>query len=109
MRKSFKTATLAGLLLVASLTTACYGPFNATRNFHQWNGSVSENKWVDEGLFLIPGCIVYPLCLAGDSLIFNSIEFWGGENPIKLSAMNQSGTVPATVGLESLVAILPVR
>lgn len=25
---------------------------------------------------------VYPLCLAGDIVIFNSIEFWGGNNPI---------------------------
>jgi hypothetical protein len=26
---------------------------------------------------------VYGLCTLGDALIFNSIEFWGGENPIQ--------------------------
>jgi len=101
-------ATLASLLLLASLSTACYGPFHATRNLHKWNGEVSDNKWVVEIVYLIPGFIAYPLSVMGDSLIFNSIQFWGGENPIELS-MDSSTPVPAMVGLESQVAYLPAR
>ena len=108
MRKSLKLATLAGLLFLASLSTACYGPFHAVRNLHKWNGEVSENKWVVEIVFLIPGCIAYPLFAAGDSLIFNSLQFWTGENPIALTA-NAAAPVPATVGLEDQVAFLQAR
>ncbi len=108
MRKSLKTAALAGVLALASLSTACYGPFHATRNLHKWNGQVSENKWVVEIVYLIPGFIAYPLFVMGDSLIFNSIQFWGGDNPIELSA-DAATPVPALVGLEEQVAYLPAR
>ncbi len=108
MRKSLKMATLAGLLFLASLSTACYGPFHAVRNLHKWNGEVSENKWIVEIVYLIPGFIAYPLFFIGDSLIFNSIQFWGGDNPIELTA-DASSTVPAVVGLEDQVAFLQLR
>ena len=31
-------------------------------------------------------CIIpaYEICILGDGLIFNSIEFWGGNNPIAM-------------------------
>jgi hypothetical protein len=83
MRKSIKAAALAGLLVFGSLTSACYGPFNATRSLHHWNGTVTGNKWAQEGLFLVLNIIpVYGLWMLGDAIIFNSIEFWGGTNPM---------------------------
>jgi len=80
MRKSLRvlTATL-GLTL---LTVSCYGPFNATRRVHEWNGQVGST-WVNEGVFLAFVILpVYSLASLGDALIFNTIEFWGGENPV---------------------------
>jgi len=79
-----KRRTIVTLLLcMLTLSTACYGPFNATRRLHNWNGNVVENEWGQEGIFLglviIP---VYGLWMLGDVIIFNSIEFWGGTNPI---------------------------
>lgn len=75
-----------GLALILTLTVlcqGCYGPFNAVRSLHHWNGTVSENAWAQEGVFLVCNIIpVYGLWAFGDSLIFNSIEFWGGTNPI---------------------------
>ena len=110
MRKSFKAATLAGLLILGSMTSACYGPFNLTRNIWHWNGSI-ENKWGREGVFLVLAIIpVYGICMLGDAIIFNSIEFWGGENPIKPSAMGPSeemDQVAAVVGLQYSVTTVP--
>lgn len=67
--------------------TGCYGTFALTSKVHDWNGQVSQSKFVNElvflGLCILP---VYELCVLGDGLIFNSIEFWGGSNPI---AMNE--------------------
>lgn len=77
------TRILGLVLAVAVLFQSCYGPFNATRSLHKWNGEVTENEWGQEGMFLLLHIIpAYPLWVLGDSLIFNSIEFWGGENPI---------------------------
>ena len=35
------------------------------------------------GLCILPA---YELCCLGDVLIFNSIEFWGGQNPVAMKA-----------------------
>ena len=110
MRKSIKAATLAGLLLFGSMTTSCTGPFNLTRNVHHWNTSI-ENKWGEEGMFLVFVILpVYGICMLGDAIIFNSIEFWGGENPITPTAMAPSGEmdqVAAVLGLPYEVAAVP--
>ena len=48
---------------------------------------MSNQKFVNElvflGLCILPA---YELCTLGDALIFNSIEFWGGQNPITMKA-----------------------
>lgn len=79
MKKFIPALLVAGILL-----TGCTGPFQLTKNLHKWQTNVSEDRWAEEVVFL--GCAifqVYSICCLGDALIFNSIEFWGGENPIK--------------------------
>lgn len=86
MRK-FITRT-AVVVFVATMSVAlsgCYGPFRLTTKLHNWNGQVSQKKFVNELVFL-GMCIIpaYEICLLGDGLIFNSIEWWGGRNPITM-------------------------
>jgi Domain of unknown function (DUF3332) len=84
---------LTGFVIVSFLTvtSACYGPFNLTRNVYHWNsnikgsGEVSE-KWMKEIVFF--GMIVIPVYMFSallDAFIFNSIQFWTGDNPIKVT------------------------
>ena len=78
--KKFIPVLLAGSILL----TGCTGPFMLTKNLHKWQTNVSDDPWAVEGVFL--ACViipVYAVCTLGDALIFNSIEFWGGENPIQ--------------------------
>ena len=66
----------AGLML-----SGCYGPFTLTKKVHQWNGEVSDNKWVVEGVFLLCAWLpVYGIATAADALIFNSVIFWTGQS-----------------------------
>jgi hypothetical protein len=114
MRKSFKKGVLATLLAVTVLTTSCYGPFQATRNLWKWNADVSTNKWAQEGMFLVLAIIpVYGLFMLGDAIIFNSIVFWGGSNPISPSVMNDTSgsldNVAAAYGLNYSAAGTPVQ
>ena len=77
---------LVAVVTLSILLTGCTGPFVLTKNLHKWQTS-PEDKWMDEVAFL--GCVILPvygLATLGDALIFNSIEFWGGENPIKATA-----------------------
>ena len=71
------------LVAVAFGISGCYGPFYLTRKVWKFNGEVSDNKWVVEIVHLI--CLalpVYSIAGAADGLIFNSIEFWTGNNPL---------------------------
>ena len=73
----------AGLMALALLTSGCYGPFNLTRRLYQWNGQVSSDRWAKEIAFLLlAGFQVYSLSSMGDAIIFNSMEFWTGKNPV---------------------------
>jgi hypothetical protein len=77
--------TLASLVLCGSLLSGCYGQTAATRRVYNWNGTIS-NKFarsaVTFALVVIP---VYPLCLLGDWIIFNPIEFYTGGNPMAMN------------------------
>lgn len=86
MKKMITKAMVIALIGTMGVTaTGCYGPFRLTSKLHDWNGQVSRKKFVNElvflGMCIIP---VYEICVLGDGLIFNSIEWWGGRNPITM-------------------------
>ena len=97
----------AGLLLASTtLASGCYGPFNLTQRLWNWNGKVTGNKWANEGIFLVCAILpVYAICTLADAIIFNSIEFWTGDNPIDapgLGAMPRNLDDTHTMTLEKL-------
>ena len=67
-------------------TMSCYGSFELFHKIHKWNGTLGD-KWVNTlvhvALWILP---MYEFILLGDFLLFNSIEFWSGNNPLKVSA-----------------------
>lgn len=86
---------LAALALGLS-TTGCIGNKNSCclfRNILNWNLKMHDNEWVRElvflGLNIVP---VYGLSLFADVLIFNSIDFWTGDNPVKGAFASVQGT-----------------
>src|SRR5690242_1708980 len=81
MNKNSRALAAAMLL---TFTAGCFGSWNLTRKLWSWNKSVSPNKWVQWFVFLALVIIpVYEICGGlGDTLIFNSVEFWTGSNPI---------------------------
>lgn len=88
MKKMLTKVSVIVLLVATTVSmSGCYGPFALTSKLHDWNGQVSNAKFVNElvfvGLCILPA---YELCVLGDALIFNSIEFWGGSNPIAMNA-----------------------
>jgi Domain of unknown function (DUF3332) len=91
MSKSLRRELVA-LSTAACLGLAgCYGQFALTRKLYNWNGNATSNKFVNSAilwaLIIVP---VYELASLGDFLIFNTIEFYTGSNPV---AMNQDGSV----------------
>jgi hypothetical protein len=92
------------LLGFMTMTTACYGPFNLTKNVYHWNSNVKgsgevNSKWMREivffGMFVLP---VYEFSALLDAFIFNSIHFWTGDSPVKSSTISSDGTKVTTLG-----------
>ena len=110
-------AAVAIVVLIGFLgaTTACYGPFNLTKTLHKWNGQIKgsgevADKWMRElvflGLVILP---VYEFAALGDAIVFNSIEFWTGSNPVKVSGEGNEGrTRMAQIG-DTTIAVAFAR
>ncbi len=80
----------SGLLALALVTSGCYGPFSLTRKLHTWNGQVGA-KWEREFMFIVLAWLpVYGIAVLGDAIVFNSMEFWTGKNPIDSASMNSN-------------------
>ena len=99
--KTLRKRIVAGMVVGSFLTvtTACYGPFNLTKNVYHWNSNIKgssevNEKWMKEFVFF--GMIIIPVYMFSallDAFIFNSIQFWSGNNPVKA---NEAGSDGAT-------------
>lgn len=70
--------------LLAALTfCGCMGHNGLSGKVARFNLEVTEDRWGREGWFLgLWITLIYPISMILDLLIFNSVEFWSGENPI---------------------------
>ena len=82
MKKKSFTALLCMVLGSSLLFTSCIGSFTLSNKLLSWNQSI-DSKFVNELVF-IAFCIVpvYGIAVTADALVFNSIEFWSGDNPV---------------------------
>lgn len=73
---------LATSLILTLLLTGCFGSFNLTRKVYSFNKSQGD-KWAREIVFVVLVVIpVYEFSALADAVIFNSVEFWTGNNPV---------------------------
>ena len=70
------------MVMVAFAATGCTGSFMLTKKVYNWHRGLGE-KWHDEFGFLVCTLLpIYGISTLADSLVFNSIEFWTGKNPV---------------------------
>lgn len=81
-----KRVTAAILAMVVAMVSlqGCYGKMALTRKVYQVNGQVGDKflrslvTWV---FIIVP---VYSISALVDFVLFNTIEFWSGHNPVSL-------------------------
>lgn len=77
-----KKALFAGVLALG-LFCSCLGPNKLFNKLHDWNLEATENKWANEGIFVVLNIIpVYGVAYCVDIIVLNSIEWWSGKNPM---------------------------
>lgn len=97
-----------GVALTATsllLSSGCMGSFTLTKKIYRWNQHVSGDRWVNEIVFLV-GLIlpVYSLSLLADGVIFNSIQWWTGSNPVAAA-----GQQKRVVGADGSLAVMTLQ
>ena len=82
MKKRLVTV-LCTMLSVSILSTSCIGSFPLFHKIHSWNEGVSDNKFVNELVFIALHIVpVYEVAYFADVVVLNTIEFWTGSSPI---------------------------
>lgn len=80
-----KKFVICGMLSLSILFTSCLGSFSAFNSLRDWNQGISDSRFINNVVFwaliIVP---VYEIFLIGDTLIFNPIEFWTGNNPLAM-------------------------
>ncbi len=80
-----KKLCLAFVVVLTFSLTSCLGPNRAFNGLHDWNEEVSENRWFNEGVFLVFNIIpVYGVCYLADIIVLNSIEWWTGDTAMEI-------------------------
>ncbi|MDD3049998.1 MAG: DUF3332 domain-containing protein [Candidatus Cloacimonetes bacterium] len=71
-------------LVVLMLLAGCYGNFSLTRKVYQFNGEMGDG--VLQTVVFWAFCIipVYSIASFLDAVVFNTLEFWTGTNPIAM-------------------------
>lgn len=82
MKKKYVSVAIVTALSASMVSTSCIGSFSLTNKLLSWNNTI-DNKFINELVFfafwIIP---VYEVSALADVLVFNSIEFWSGNNPV---------------------------
>jgi hypothetical protein len=74
-----KKLLIAGVLSLG-LFSSCLGPNRLWNKLHDWNMSATDQRWANEGIFVVFTVIpVYGLCYLADIIVLNSVEWWGGK------------------------------
>jgi hypothetical protein len=82
MSRIIKGALVVGLCF-SFLTMGCIGQMGVSGKVRQFNVEATEDRWGREILFVIMMVIpIYAFASLADVIVFNSIEFWSGTNPI---------------------------
>jgi uncharacterized protein DUF3332 len=74
---------LVAAVLSLGLFSSCLGPNKLWNKLHDWNMQATENRWANEGIFVLCTVIpVYGVSYLIDIIVLNSIEWWSGSNPM---------------------------
>lgn len=80
MRYRFVRSLIVFLLIFSVLASGCYGSFALTKKVYDANGTIKDP--VARSLVAVGAMFAYFFTGLGDWVIFNTIEFWTGKNPI---------------------------
>lgn len=88
MKRTVRFVSVMMLFVMLTVGVAgCFGDFAATRKVYTFNENFGD-KWMNQIMFYVLAFIpVYEIAVFADVVLFNTLEFWTGSNPM---AMNEN-------------------
>ena len=80
MKKIMVNAVIA-VSLGAMTLSSCIGSFGLTNKVLDWNKGATDNKFINELIFLVISP-AYAVCSVADLFVLNTIEFWTGDKVV---------------------------
>jgi hypothetical protein len=92
MRKVKLSFVAVSIAFSALLMNSCIGSFGLSTKVLNWNQSATNQKWVNELIFLVFWVVpVYEISIFIDGVVLNTIEFWTGSSPVSQIDTNVKG------------------
>jgi len=99
MSAVWRSRLLVVLVLLVGMAPwmlGCFGSFPLTHGLYKFNADVSKSGIVRTVVFWVFVIFpVYEIAMIGDAVIFNLVEFWGGENVQVSSVTDENGVTTA--------------
>jgi hypothetical protein len=94
-----KRALVAVVLASTIAVNGCIGSFSLTNNLYKWNEKATDSKYVNSAILWVLGILpVYDITLFVDFVLFNTIEFYGGKNPVAFTSPQKTEKVVMSGG-----------
>lgn len=90
MNRSVKLVSIALVAVMLTLGLGgCFGNFAATRKVYDFNKNFGD-KWPNQLMFWVLNIVpVYYVASFADVVLFNTIEFWTGNNPMAMGPTDE--------------------
>ena len=79
--KKFMVNAVIAVSLGAMTLSSCIGSFGLTNKVLDWNKGATDNKFINELIFLVISP-AYAVCSVADLFVLNTIEFWTGDKVV---------------------------
>ena len=79
--KKFMVNAVIAVSLGAMTLSSCIGSFGLTNKVLDWNKDATDNKFINELIFLVISP-AYAVCSVADLFVLNTIEFWTGDKVV---------------------------
>ena len=79
--KKFMVNAVIAVSLGAMTLSSCIGSFGLTNKVLDWNKGATDNKFINELIFLVISP-AYAVCSVADLFVLNTIEFWTGNKVV---------------------------
>lgn len=79
--EKFMVNAVIAVSLGAMTLSSCIGSFGLTNKVLDWNKGATDNKFINELIFLVISP-AYAVCSVADLFVLNTIEFWTGDKVV---------------------------